>query len=62
LKREIGKLRRRRRVRSLSLPKEGEIESAEAREIVEACLQKSFGFNLAHGLILRVLGVIVEEA
>ena len=44
---------------SLSLPKEGEAESAEqkqAREIVEACLQKSFGFKLAHGLILRVFG------
>jgi len=44
---------------SLSLPKEGEVESAEqkqAREIVEACLQKSFGFKLAHGLILRVFG------
>ena len=44
---------------SLSLPKEGEVESAEqkqAREIVEACLQKSFGFKLAHGLILRVYG------
>lgn len=44
---------------SLSLPKQGEVESAEqkqAREIVEACLQKSFGFKLAHGLILRVLG------
>ena len=44
---------------SLPLPKEGEIESTEqkqAREIVEACLQKSFGFKLAHGLILRVLG------
>lgn len=42
---------------SLSLPREGEVESAEqkqAREIVEACLQKSFGFKLAHGLILRV--------
>jgi hypothetical protein len=42
---------------SLSLPKEGEVESAEqkqAREIVETCLQKSFGFKLAHGLILRV--------
>ncbi|MCJ1415646.1 hypothetical protein MMC32_001978 [Xylographa parallela] len=45
---------------SLPLPKEGEVESAEqrqAREIVEACLQKSFGFKLAHGLILKVLGV-----
>lgn len=44
---------------SLSLPKEGEAESAdqrEARQIVQACLQKSFGFKLAHGLILRVLG------
>jgi hypothetical protein len=44
---------------SLSLPKDGEVESAEqkqAREIVEVCLQKSFGFKLAHGLILRVFG------
>jgi hypothetical protein len=44
---------------SLPLPKEGEAENAEqkqAREIVEACLKKSFGFKLAHGLILRVLG------
>ena len=44
---------------SLSLPKQGELESADqkqAREIVEACLQKSFGFKLAHGLILMVLG------
>ena len=44
---------------SLSIPREGEVESAEqkqAREIVEACLQKSFGFKLAHGLILRVCG------
>ncbi|KIM77232.1 hypothetical protein PILCRDRAFT_825581 [Piloderma croceum F 1598] len=44
---------------SLSLPKEGEEESSEqkqAREIVEGCLQKSFGFKLAHGLILRVFG------
>ncbi|MCJ1412160.1 hypothetical protein MMC19_006252 [Ptychographa xylographoides] len=44
---------------SLSLPKTGEVESVDqkqAREIVEACLQKSFGFKLAHGLILRVLG------
>ncbi|KAI1800763.1 hypothetical protein F4811DRAFT_497164 [Daldinia bambusicola] len=42
---------------SLPLPKDGEMESAEqkqAREIVEACLQKSFGFKLAHGLIIRV--------
>jgi hypothetical protein len=44
---------------SLSIPKEGDVESAEqkqAREIVEACLQRSFGFKLAHGLILRVMG------
>lgn len=42
---------------SLSLPREGDEESAEqkqAREIVEACFQKSFGFKLAHGMILRV--------
>ncbi|RDW68116.1 hypothetical protein BP6252_09512 [Coleophoma cylindrospora] len=44
---------------SLPLPKEGEAESADqkqAREIVEACLQTSFGFKLAHGMIIRVLG------
>lgn len=44
---------------SLPLAKDGETESAEqkqAREIVESCLQKSFGFKLAHGLIVRVLG------
>lgn len=44
---------------SLPLPQAGEVESAEqklAREIVEACLQQSFGFKLAHGLILRVFG------
>ena len=44
---------------SLQLPKDGEVESEEqgkAREIVETCLRKSFGFKLAHGLILRVLG------
>ena len=44
---------------SLSLPKLGEVENEEqkeARNIVEACLQKSFGFKLAHGLILKVLG------
>lgn len=41
----------------LSMPKEGEEESdgqRQAREIVEACLSRSFGFKLAHGLILRV--------
>jgi hypothetical protein len=44
---------------SLSLPKEGEVESAEqkkAMEIVEACLQRSFGFKLAHGFTSRVFG------
>lgn len=44
---------------SLPLPKEGEEESAEqkeAREIVEGCLSRSFGFKLATGLILRVMG------
>ncbi|PGH16761.1 hypothetical protein AJ80_05076 [Polytolypa hystricis UAMH7299] len=44
---------------SLSLPKEGEEETADqkqAREIVEACLSRSYGFKLAHGLILRVFG------
>ncbi|KAL8830935.1 MAG: hypothetical protein Q9170_005509 [Blastenia crenularia] len=44
---------------SLMLPKDGETESDEqrqAREIVERCLQRSFGFKLAHGLILRVFG------
>lgn len=44
---------------SLPLPRDGEPESEEqklAREIVEACLQRSFGFKLAHGLIIKVLG------
>lgn len=44
---------------SLSLPKEGEAEAEDqrqARTIVEACLQRSFGFKLAHGLIIRVYG------
>ncbi|KAI1765252.1 hypothetical protein GGR53DRAFT_491005 [Hypoxylon sp. FL1150] len=44
---------------SLPLPKLGEIESLEqkqARKIVEACLQRSFGFKLAHGLIIKVMG------
>ena len=41
---------------SLSLPKEDVVESEEQEviEIVEACLRRSFGFKLAHGLILRV--------
>ena len=44
---------------SLSLPKEGEVESAEqkkAREVVETCLQRSFGLKLAHGLIFKMFG------
>ncbi|KAG6006995.1 hypothetical protein E4U21_006515 [Claviceps maximensis] len=46
----------------LSLPLPKDAQSAEshdqrlAREIVEACLEKSFGFKLATGLILRVMG------
>lgn len=44
---------------SLKMPKEREEEGdeqKEARQIVEGCLKRSFGFKLAHGLILRVLG------
>ncbi|KAG5948333.1 hypothetical protein E4U53_006315 [Claviceps sorghi] len=44
---------------SLPLPKEGQPESPDqklAREIVEACLGKSFGFKLTTGLIVRVVG------
>ncbi|KAK5988720.1 Glycosyltransferase afumC [Cladobotryum mycophilum] len=44
---------------SLQMPKEDKMESEEqkeARGIVEACLSRSFGFKLAHGLIIRVLG------
>lgn len=44
---------------SLPLPRGGEAESDEqrqAREIVEGCLQRSFMFKLAHGIILRVKG------
>lgn len=44
---------------SLQLPREGEPESEDqklAREIVEACLSRSFGFKLAHGMILKVCG------
>ena len=42
---------------SLSLPKSEEKESEnqkQAREIVEGCLERSFGFKLAHGMILKV--------
>ncbi|EED14766.1 conserved hypothetical protein [Talaromyces stipitatus ATCC 10500] len=45
---------------SLPLPRHGELESPEqrqAREIVVSCLRRSFGFKLAHGLILRVFKV-----
>lgn len=44
---------------SQRLPAEGVTESADqrrAREIVEQCLRRSFGFKLATGLILRVMG------
>lgn len=44
---------------SLALPAEGEDEGADqraARDIVEACLSRSFAFKLAHGLIIAVLG------
>lgn len=44
---------------SLSLPQPGEPEAEGqklAREIVEACLSRSFSFKLAHGMIIKVLG------
>lgn len=44
---------------SLRLPGAGEPEGEDqraAREVVEACLSRSFSFKLAHGLILAVLG------
>ena len=44
---------------SLRIPQAGETESDEqqrARAIVESCLSRSFGFKLATGLILRVMG------
>ncbi|KAI1824172.1 hypothetical protein F4861DRAFT_278560 [Xylaria intraflava] len=47
------------RLLSLPLPKAGEEESADqkrAREIVEACLSRSFSFKLAHGYIVQVVG------
>jgi hypothetical protein len=43
----------------LSIPEDGEEETEDqrlARTIVERCLKESFGFKLAHGLILRVIG------
>lgn len=47
------------RLMSQQMPAEGEPETEDqkvARGIVEACLARSFGFKLAHGLILKVLG------
>ncbi|KAI0534914.1 hypothetical protein GGR58DRAFT_515741 [Xylaria digitata] len=47
------------RLMSLSLPRAGGEESEDqkkAREIVEGCLSRSFGFKLAHGYILQVVG------
>lgn len=47
------------RLMSLQLPANGaseDVDQANARNIVEQCLSRSFGFKLAHGLILRVLG------
>ncbi|KAI2626792.1 hypothetical protein GGS21DRAFT_260727 [Xylaria nigripes] len=47
---------------SLTLPKEKggraeeDADQKQAREIVEQCLKRSFGFKLATGLILRVYG------
>jgi hypothetical protein len=44
---------------SLPIPRSDEVESEEqkkARAIVESCLSRSFGFKLATGLILRVMG------
>lgn len=44
---------------SLKLPQPGDPETEDqklAREIVEACLSRSFSFKLAHGMIVRVLG------
>lgn len=47
------------RLMSLPLPSNDEKETkdqSDARKIVEGCLSRSFGFKLAHGLIIRVLG------
>lgn len=44
---------------SLPLPADGAEETEDqklAREIVVGCLQRSWGFKLAHGLIIRVMG------
>lgn len=47
------------RLLNLSLPAPGETErddQKKAREIVEGCLSRSFGFKLATGIILRMIG------
>jgi hypothetical protein len=47
------------RIMSLPVAKPGEEETADqklAREVVQECVGKSFGFKLAHGLIIRVRG------
>lgn len=47
------------RLMTLNLPNHGRTETddqAKARKIVEGCLSRSFGFKLAHGLIIRVMG------
>ncbi|KAE9376534.1 capsule polysaccharide biosynthesis protein [Stipitochalara longipes BDJ] len=44
---------------SLRLPEGGDVEREDqrlGREIVEACLQKSFSFKLAHGMIVKIAG------
>lgn len=44
---------------SLPLPVDGEAETSDqkkARHVVEQCLQRSFAFKLATGLIVRVMG------
>jgi hypothetical protein len=47
---------------SLQLPKDGEEESAAqslASTIVEACLQKSLVFKLAHDMIVELAGEVL---
>jgi len=44
---------------SLRLPAEGDVEGEDqrlAREIVEACLRRSFALKLAHGMIVKISG------
>ena len=33
------------------------VDQQQAKEIVESCLCRSFGFKLAHGLVLEMVGV-----